>query len=152
MKKTVSLLLIAALFIIAVTGCSKAADEKMCKIEIADADKNVIAVLENQSQADIMLFFDESKWQDSQENAENLSIKFVISVYQEKTETVIKTGSDEYEKIMEYTTFENSDMVKVFVGGDVVGDIISDDLLNEYYIASSDFFEKINNTVSMKTV
>lgn len=153
MRKIISLFSILILICIAITGCSKQADEKLCRIEIADSDNNIAAKLENQSQSDITEFFDESDWKETNDiSFDNLVTEYVISVYQEKTKTVIKTeNDDEYEKIMEYITFENSDIVKVSISGDVVGDIVPDDILDEYYIASSDFFSKINNAVSIET-
>lgn len=153
MKKIISLFGILVLIFIAITGCSKQANEKLCRIEIADSNNNIVAKLENQSQTDVTEFFDESNWTETNISADHLVTEYVISVYQEKTKTVIKTENDgEYEKIMEYVTFENSDIVKVLVGGDVVEGIVSDELLEEYYVASIDFFSKINNAVSMKSV
>lgn len=151
MKKIISLLGILVLVFTAMTGCGKAVDEKLCRIEIADSNYNVITVLEKQSQSDVSKFFNESDWKETEKATDNLVSKYVITVYQEKTETVIKADSnDEYIKIMEYVTFENSDIVKVLIGGDIVKGIVSDELLEEYYIASSDFFSEISNAVSMK--
>lgn len=151
MKRIVSLLGVLVLVLIAITGCSKAVDEKLCRIEISDSNYNIITVLENQSQSDVSKFFDESNWKETENSTDNLVSEYVITVYQEKTETVIKADdNDEYIKIMEYVTFENSDIVKVLVGGDVVKGIVSDKFLEEYYIASSDFFLEINNAVSKK--
>ncbi len=81
----------------------------------------------------------------------------MVSVYQERTKTVIKNESDdEYIKIMEYVIFENSEVVKVSIGGDLVNGSASKELLDEYledyYLASSDFFSKINNIVSTKVI
>lgn len=154
MKKIISLFGIFVLVFIAMAGCSKVTDEKLCSIEITDSNQNIIVVLENQSQSDITEFFDESDWKEANNiSLGNLVAEYVISVYQEKTNTVIKSGSDnEYIRIMEYVTFENSDIVKVSIGGDVVGGTVPDDVLDEYYIASSDFFLKINNATSKKTV
>lgn len=85
-------------------------------------------------------------------SSDNLVVKYVISVYQEKTKTVINTKNDDYEKIIEYVIFENSDVVKVSIGGDIVGsDIVPDNALDEYYIASSDFFAKIENNLIVKS-
>ena len=151
MKKIISFLAILILVFIAMAGCGKTVDEKLCRIEIADSNYNVITVLEKQSQLDVSKFFNESDWKETEKATDNLVSKYVITVYQEKTETVIKADSnDEYIKIMEYVTFENSDIVKVLVSGDIVKGIVSDEFLEEYYIASSDFFSEINNAVSMK--
>ena len=47
MKKIISFLAILVLVFIAMTGCGKTVDEKLCRIEIADSNYNVITVLEN---------------------------------------------------------------------------------------------------------
>lgn len=152
MKKIMSLVSILIFVFLAITGCSKASDEKMCQIEIADSNNTVIAKLENQSQSDVSEFLDESGWKQTQMAAENLTAKYVISVYQEKTKTVIKTDSDEYEKIMEYVIYKNSDIVKVSIGEDAVNGMISGNLLTEYYIASPDFFSEVDSIVSNKQI
>lgn len=152
MRKIVSLFSILALVCIVITGCNKQVDEKLCRIEIADSNHNIVAKLENQSQSDVTGFFDESDWKETNISTDNLIPEYIISVYQEKTKTVIQTeNAGEYEKIMEYVTFENTDVIKVSIGGDVVGDIVSDDILDEYYTASSDFFSKIKAAVSIET-
>lgn len=152
MQKIVSLVSILIFIFLAMTGCSKASDEKMCQIEIADSNNTVIAKLENQSQADVSEFLDESTWKQTQTAAENLTAKYVISVYQEKTKTVIQTDSDKYEKIMEYVIYKNSDIVKVSIGEDTVNGMISGNLLTEYYIASPDFFSEVDSIVSNKQI
>ncbi|MDE5983915.1 MAG: hypothetical protein K2H13_01500 [Eubacterium sp.] len=152
MKKSVSLFIVFTLVVIALTGCGRAADEKLCRIEIADSNQNVISIMENQSQSDISEIFDETKWKESEKPIDNLATEYVISVYQAKTKTVIKTDADDYEKIMEYVIFENSEIVKVSIGGDVVNGMVPDELFDEYYIASSDFFSKINDIVTMKAI
>lgn len=151
MKKLISLFGIVLMLFTVISGCSKTVDEKLCRIEISDSKNNVIAVLENQSQADVTDFFDDAKWMETQPPADRLSTEYIVSVYQEKTKTVVKTANDdEYEKIMEYETFKDSDIVKVSIGGDIVNGIISDEFLDGYYVASSEFFSKVNHTVSLK--
>ncbi|MDE6471205.1 MAG: hypothetical protein K2L19_09325 [Eubacterium sp.] len=152
MKKSVSLFIVFTLVVIALTGCGRAADEKLCRIEIVDSNQNVISIMENQSQSDISEFFDETQWKESEKPIDNPVTKYVISVYQEKTKTVVKTDSDDYEKIMEYVIFENSEIVKVSIGGDVVNGMVPDELFDEYYIASSDFFSRINDIAATNTI
>ncbi len=156
MKKLISLFGIIVLIFAAMTGCSKAEHLKLCRIEIADKNQNVAAVLENQSQADVSALLDESGWEEIDKPTDKLVTEYVISVYQARTKTVVGTDNDEYIKIMEYETFEDSDIVKVSIGGDLVNSPVSGELLDEYlenyYIASSDFFSKINNVVSTKAV
>lgn len=157
MKKIISLFAIILLLFTIMTGCSKTDNLKLCRIEITDQNHNVIAVLENQTQADVSELLDETNWKETDKPSDKLINEYVVSVYQERTKTVIKTDKDdEYIKIMEYETFENADVVKVSIGGDLVNSPASEELLDEYledyYIASSDFFSKINNIVSAKAV
>lgn len=153
MKKIVAIFSIVLLIFIVMAGCSNKVDEKMCKIEICDSNNNIVAKLENQSQVDVAEFFNEENWTASNNSTDSLIAEYVISVYQEKTKTVIKAeNNDGYEKIMEYVTFENSDIVKVSIGGDVVGNIVPDDVLDEYYIASSDFFSKTEKLIAVESV
>lgn len=157
MKKLIGIFGILILLFTALTGCSKAEQLKLCRIEIADKNQNVLTILENQSQSDINELFNEDSWTAIEKPNDKLASEYVISVYQEKTKTVIETDSDnEYIKIMEYVTFENSEIVKVSIGKDLINGPASDKLLDEcledYYIASSDFFSKIHNLVSEKTI
>lgn len=157
MKKLISLFGIMIISIIMMIGCSRAENSKLCRIEIADKNQNIVAVLENQSQSDVSVLFDETDWKEIEKPTEKLAAEYVVSVYQERTKTVIKNESDdEYIKIMEYVTFENSEVVKVSIGGDLVNGSASKELLDEYledyYLASSDFFSKINNIISAKMI
>lgn len=153
MKKLVSLFGIVAISIIVITGCSRAENLKLCRIEIADKNQNMVAVLENQSQADVSDLLDEIGWKEIEKPTDKLEKEYIVSVYQRRTKTVIKTDNDdEYIKIMEYVTFENSDVVKVSIGEDLVIGSSANEYLEDYYIASSDFFSKINNVVSTKII
>lgn len=157
MKKLISLFGIMIISIIMMIGCSRAENLKLCRIEIADKNQNIVAVLENQSQLDVSVLFDESDWKEIEKPTEKLAAEYMVSVYQERTKTVIKNESDdEYIKIMEYVTFENSEVVKLSIGRDLVNGSASMELLDEYledyYLASSDFFSKINNIVSTKVI
>ena len=60
MKKLISLFGIMIISIIMMIGCSRAENLKLCRIEIVDKNQNIVAVLENQSQLDVSVLFDES--------------------------------------------------------------------------------------------
>ncbi|MDE6131818.1 MAG: hypothetical protein K2G04_00370 [Oscillospiraceae bacterium] len=149
MKKILLSCLLTAILSVLLAGCAKedTVGEKLCRIEVSDAlEHSRVAVLEQQSQSDVSAFFDENNWTEITENSVDLTPKYVISLYQEKTPTVIKSKNDEpYEKIMEYTTYENSETVKVSIGGDVVNNAISDEFLSGYYIGSDKFFSALSD-------
>lgn len=51
-----------------------------------------------------------------------------------------------YEKIIEYTIYEDSDIVKAIVCKDMIsGGFISEEDLTTYYMGSEDFFTQISN-------
>lgn len=136
------------LFLCLLTGCENKA-EKMCRIEIQGADSTCIASLEQQTQADITDFFDEEHWLENEDTAENLTPEYTLLLYQEKTHTLLKTEKDEpYEKIMEYTTYKDSDIVKAAICQNLVnGGSVSEEVLTAYYTGSEEFFTSIENAV-----
>lgn len=149
MKKNLLLLIFSLIFAVLLTGCTKedTVGEKLCRIEISDAlDHSSVAVLDRQSQADVSELFDENNWIEAAENSGSSTPQYVIALYQEKTPTAVKSENDEpYEKIMEYTTYENSEKVKVSISGDAVNDIVSDEFLSGYYIGSDKFFSALSD-------
>lgn len=151
MKKSIFLSGLAVILSLLLTGCANNAQvsEKLCRIEIANAEKqNDVTVLESQRQSDVSEFFDENNWTKAPENSGTLTPQYVISLYQEKTSTVIKPENDEpYEKIMEYTTYENSETVKVSISDDLVNGVVSDEFLSGYYVGSEKFFSALQNAL-----
>lgn len=149
MKKILFSCLLTLISSVMFAGCTKedTVGEKLCRIEISDAlEYSRVAVLDQQSQADVSEFFDEDNWTEAAENSGSSTPQYVIALYQEKTPTVIKSENDEpYEKIMEYTTYENSEKVKVSISGDAVNDIVSDEFLSGYYIGSDKFFSALSD-------
>ena len=151
MKKILLLCVLTVILSVLLTGCTKEnqVGEKLCRIEISNAaEHSIVAVLEQQRQADVSDFFDENNLTETAENNGELIPKYVISLYQEKTPTVIKQENDEpYEKIMEYVTYENSETVKVSIGGDLINDVVSNEFLSGYYVGSEKFFSALNNAM-----
>lgn len=150
MKKILLLCGLVVIISLLFNGCTNNnKGEKLCRIEISGAAKqNNIAVLEQLKQSDISEFFDENNWTEAVKISSELIPQYTISLYQEKTKAVIKSKNDEqYEKIMEYITYENSDIVKVTIGGDVINSSVSNKYLSEYYIASEEFFSALDNAL-----
>lgn len=149
MKKMLFLCVFAVVLSVLLTGCDNKKGEKLCRIEISDAaGHSQVAVLEQQSQSDITEFFDEDNWADSSVPSGDTVPQYIITLYQEKTPTVIKRENDEpYEKIMEYVTYENSKTVKAAIGGDVVQGNVSEDFLSAYYLGSDKFFSALSNAL-----
>ncbi|MDE5859817.1 MAG: hypothetical protein K2H23_05465 [Oscillospiraceae bacterium] len=147
MKKAYFLLVFALILALLLTGCTKEDQigEKLCRIEIANAtEQSDVSVLENQKQSDVTVFFDESNWTETTKTVNDLTPQYVISLYQEKTPTVIKSeNGDPYIKIMEYVTFENSNIVKVSISGGVVNNTLTEEYLSEYYVGSEKFFSAL---------
>lgn len=127
-------------------GCGNET-EKLCRIEVQSADNTYAAALERQTQADVDNFFDEEHWIECGDVGENLVPEYVISLYQEKTHTLIQVENT-YEKIMEYTIYKDSDIVKTTISQDIIkSGLISEEDLTMYYIGSENFFTSINNVV-----
>lgn len=152
MKKMLLLCVLTVILSVLLTGCKNedTVGEKLCRIEISDAleHKNV-AVLEQQRQADVSEFFDENNWTETAENSRELIPQYVISLYQEKTSTVITQKNNEpYEKIMEYVIYENSETVKVSIGGNDVNGFVSEEFLSGYYVGSERFFSALTEVLN----
>lgn len=160
MKKSISICLIVLALAAVFSGCGKASPsangrEKLCRIEISQADgQGKATVLESLSQSDVSDFFDEDNWEDlTAAPGEKLEPEYRITLYQQKTDTVIKSDDgDGYIKVMEYVTHKGSDIVKVIVGGEMADIILpeelSDELLDMYSTGSAKFFDALEKALT----
>lgn len=141
-------LLAVILIICSLTGCGSKT-EKLCRIEIRNENNAEVITLEQQSQAEVTAFFDEDEWSECEKFDEKLSPEYVIELYQEKTQTKVPPEDGNiYEKIMEYTTYKDSDIVKVVISEDTIkSGAVSEDMLTFYYKASEDFFAALSDVV-----
>lgn len=150
MKRTYRLLLLLSACMLLgaymLTGCA-GEREKLCRIEIHKGDSTDVILLEQQSQADTAAFFDEDQWTECELSDENLVPEYRIELYQESTPSVVRRQKeDSYEKITEYTTYEDSDIVKVTISGELIKNIqISEEYLTLYYRGSEDFFTALKH-------
>lgn len=144
-------LVLSVIFVLA--GCGTKA-EKMCRIEILNADLTNAVTLEQQSQKDVTEFFDEESWEacEDVDEPEITNIQYQIELYQEKTQTLIPDkDEDMFEKIAEYTTYCNSDMVKVVISENVIkSGLISEGNMTFYYKGSETFFDSLHKAVLEK--
>lgn len=160
--KKMCLCFLLFLAICALTGCGlrveadEDKDEKHYRIEIQDADGAELAVLEDLSNEEMDLFFNDkdTKW-DSANICSNkeLALKYRINVYQEKTHTVIPADdADAYERILIYSIYENSDIVKVVVDENTLHGmtfgVISKENLTFYYQETEEFFQELQKICS----
>lgn len=139
-------LLVILLIACLLTGCGNKT-EKMCRIEIRNENGADVITLEQQSQTAVGDFFDEDEWTECENLDENLVPEYVIELYQEKTSTRVKTDkANSYEKIMEYTTYTDTDIVKVAISKDIIkSGGVSEENLTFYYKGSEHFFSALNN-------
>ena len=129
--------------------------EKLYRIEIQDADGANIVTLEELSNKEMVHFFDDEdgKWNSELTYSdEGLTPQYIINVYQEKTQTVIQAeDGDAYEKVLTYTVYEDSDIVKVVVDDNTIHGVtygISEDILTFYYKGTEEFFSALNDAIS----
>lgn len=109
------------------------------------AEYNRVAVLVQQRQSDITEFFDENNWTETAKPESEAVPQYIITIYQEKTPTVIKQENDEpYEKIMECITYENSKTIKVSISKNLVHGVAADEFLSVYYVGSEKFFSNLS--------
>ena len=159
MKRVYLFLLFIA--ICTLTGCGlrvEANEDKMEKlycIEIQDVDGTNIVTLEELSNKEMVRFFDDEdgKWNTALTYSdEGLTQQYIINVYQEKTQTVIQAeDGDAYEKVLTYTVYEDSDIVKVVVDDNTIHGVtygISEDILTFYYKGTEEFFSALNEAIS----
>ena len=143
------------------TGCGLRVEanedkmEKLYRIEIQDVDGTNIVTLEELSNKEMVRFFDDEdgKWNTALTYSdEGLTSQYIINVYQEKTQTVIQAeDGDAYEKVLTYTIFEDSDIVKVVVDDNTIHGVtygISEDVLTFYYKGTEEFFSALNEAIS----
>lgn len=147
MRKIHLIFLFITLFLL--MGCESTKAEKLCRIEIQNPDGETIKTLDNQSQADITHFFNDGEWNMSANSDQELTPQYIIDIYQKKTRTKIPSkDSDTYEKILTYTTYEDSDIVQVIVSKDTIhNQFLSDDELTFYYIGTDNFFSSLNDAL-----
>ncbi len=145
MKKMLSCVL-AVILSALLAGCKSQKGEKLCSIEVLDAaEYNRVAVLVQQRQSDITEFFDENNWTETAKPESEAVPQYIITIYQEKTPTVIKQENDEpYEKIMECITYENSKTIKVSISKNLVHGVAADEFLSVYYVGSEKFFSNLS--------
>lgn len=141
-------LLTILLIVCLLTGCGNKT-EKMCRIKIRNENNTDVITLEQQSQTDVDDFFDEDEWNECENFDEKLVSEYVIELYQEKTHTRVQPDKENtYEKIMEYTTYKDSDIVKVVINKDTVkSGGVSEEDLTFYYKGSEHFFSSLNNVL-----
>lgn len=141
-------LLTILLIVCLLTGCGNKT-EKMCRIEIRNENNTDVITLEQQSQTDVDDFFDEDEWNECENFDEKLVSEYVIELYQEKTHTRVQPDKENtYEKIMEYTTYKDSDIVKVVISKDAIkSGGVSEEDLTFYYKGSEHFFSALNNVL-----
>lgn len=134
------------------TACKNEADyEKMCRIEIiSEEEPSIIKIIGGLTQAETADFFDEDEWTEAAENKDELLPEYRIILYQEKTKTLIKLeNSEDYEKIAEYVTYEDSACVKQSLGSELIrGKVVSDDMLTFYYNGTDKFFKNLQEAVN----
>lgn len=165
MKKIIWFVLLTLCFLL--IGCQREeAVEKLCKIEIKKEDTStIIKVMDFMTQGDVADFLDEDEWgmqiEDnmSEEEVHEIETKveqselipeYRIILYQEKTKTLISLdNNEEYEKIMEYITYQDSELVKVTVGSDAIKNMeLPDELFSYYFEGTEGFFENLWEAVS----
>lgn len=144
MRKAFPFIILIVMCLLA--GCGDE-PEKLCLIVIQSADGTGYATLERQTQEDVARLLDEENWVECAAVAESLSPKYILYLYQEKTHTLLGPENT-YEKTMEYTVYEGSDIVKATVCGDIMkGGFIAEEDLTVYYRGTEEFFSSVNSAV-----
>ncbi len=165
MKKLIWFILLALCFLL--IGCDRDEEvEKLCKLEIIEEETStIIRTIEFMTQSDVAGFFDEEEGEiesekiigeeevhEIEERIEQSELipEYRIIVYQEKTKTLLSLdNNEEYEKIMEYLTYQESDIVKETIESDAVKNMKLLESFNSYYFHGTEkFFENLWKAVS----
>lgn len=158
MKKLVWFILLALCFLF--IGCRQEEPEKLCKMEIVEEETStLIRTVEFMTQADVAEFLDEEEGQTDMEitgeeeiheietriEQDELIPEYKIIIYQEKTKTLLSLeDNEEYEKIMEYFTYQQSDIVKGIIGNDAVKNMeLAEEFRSYYFHGTEKFFENL---------
>lgn len=169
MKKLIWFILLVLCFLL--IGCGQEEEvEKLCKLEIMDEETStIIRTIEFMTQSDVAEFFDEEEWETGdveiieEEETHEIETKieqselipeYRIIVYQEKTKTLFSLDdNEEYEKIMEYLTYQESDIVKETIETDAVKNMKLPGAFSSYYFHGTEkFFENLWRAVSKEEV
>ncbi len=155
MKK---LLVSFLLFTCLLTGCfiqSENKTQKMCRVEIYTADHICTAVLEEQTQEDIGIFFDLIDAEILIDTSTTTFVppqntEYIIAIYQEKTPSLLHDSSaDTYEKIMEYTTYKDSQIIKGVICEETIkSETIPETFLTFYCNGSEPFFAALTSYIN----
>lgn len=170
MKNLLKVLVCMMTICVLLAGCgSEEESDKLCRIEVLSGeDGTVLKIMENMTQDEAAAFLDVQQemnisgvsldilgfdvaQHDSGEirSEEGLAPEYRIILYQEKTKTVIQSGDDTYQKIMEYVTYKDSDLVKMIICGDVAEDVeLKEEFLTVYYNGTDIFFANLREALN----
>lgn len=146
MKKLLSFALLAVLAL-SLAGCRVSEDAvKLCRIEITDLtgthDPVTLAEL---SQKEVNTFLGAEDWENTETDAPaGLTPQYRIEVYQDPTKTATQLEDTRPLKILEYVTYQDTDVVKCTVGGDILPEEIVEGFLEQYSVAPPTFFASLN--------
>lgn len=172
MKNLVRVLSAVLMAGVLLTGCGRKSDsEKMCRMEIiSEEEQTVIKSIYDMTQDEVAAFldidheldisgfsldipgFDIAKYESSDNYVPEgeLVPEYRIILYQEKTETLVKSGdSDEYGKIMEYVTYRDSDVIKMIICSDEIESVeFPEELLTVYFDGTDKFFSNLQEVLN----
>lgn len=149
-RVTICAVLLVLLLSLAGCGASVTGGEKLCRIEIEDLSGVLdTAVVKDLSQEEVVEFFHDDNWGRTENvDPETLTPRYAVAVYQDATKTVLGDDDSEPLKIMEYVTYEDTDVVKCIIGEAFLPQEIVENYLEHYSVAPAEFFATLDRLIS----
>lgn len=149
--KKLGVLMVAATLLLSFAGCGASDGEalKLCRIEITDlSGQREPVTLDGLSQEEVNDFLCVKDWGDGEAAApEGQAPAYCVEVYQDPTKTAVQLEDTQPLKILEYVTYEGTDVVKCIVGGEILPQEIVEDFLENYIVAPQAFFDALEQAL-----
>lgn len=151
MKKLSVFVLLAAL-VLGLAGCGVSDGEplKLCRVEITDlSGQREPVTLEGLSREELNGFLCAEDWGDGEAAAPaGQAPAYRVEVYQDPTKTATQLEDTQPLKILEYVTYEGTDVVKCVVGGEILPQEIVEEFLEHYTVAPRGFFDALEQALA----
>lgn len=152
MKKQGIIFALLGALMLSLAGCrgSDGEELKLYRIEITDlTGAQEPVVLEGLTQTDMNGFLYEGDWENTETvDPSGLVPQYHIEIYQDATQTVLGEDAPEPLKILEYVTYQDTDLVKCTIGADFLPKQLVEGFLEIYDTAPQSFFTALHEALT----
>ncbi len=148
MKQRISIVALLAVFLLSLTACRVVVGEeaKLYRVEITDlTGEHAPVTLEGLTQADMSGFLYEEDWNHEESpDVSGLIPQYHVEIYQDATKTALGKDAPEPLKIIEYVTYQDTDLIKCTIGAEFLPKQLVEGFLEIYDAAPPEFFAALN--------